>query len=141
MSTLRLGIARRRAWTYVLITVIVLFGGVPIYLANWQTSSQFHTLLEAVATVLALVTGAMALVRYYAKKSSAFLILGSGFLGTALLDGYHGLITSTFLVGHTPSTLAALSPWSGVTSRVFLSLVMCASLQVWRREVRQPRAE
>jgi signal transduction histidine kinase/CheY-like chemotaxis protein len=132
--------ARRRAWTYVLITVVVLFGGVPIYLADLQTSSQFHTLLEAVATVLALVTGAMALVRYYAKKSSAFLILGGGFLGTALLDAYHGLITSSFLVDHTPSTLSALSPWSGVTSRVFLSLVMCASLQVRKREVQRPTA-
>src|SRR6266849_4581521 len=102
MSTLPLGNARRRAWTYVLITVVVLAGGMPIYVAQWQTTAQFHTLLEAVATVLAIVTGVMALVRYYAKKSSAFLILGSGFLGTALLDGYHGLITSTFLVGHTP---------------------------------------
>ncbi len=98
-------------------------------------------MLEAVATVLAIVCGTMALVRYYAKKNSTFLILGSGFLGTALLDGYHGLITSTFLVGHTPSSLAALSPWSGVTSRVFLSLVMCASLQVWRRELQKPTAE
>src|SRR5260370_10073594 len=102
MSTLRLGDARRRAWTYVLITVILLVGGVPIYQATWLSTAQFHTLLEAVATVLALVTGTMALLRYYAKKSSTFLILVSGFLGTALLDCYHVLITSTFLVGHPP---------------------------------------
>jgi len=138
MSTLQLGDARRRAWTYVLITVVLLVGGIPIYQSRWLSTPEFHTVLESIATVLALVTGTMALVRYYAKKNSTFLILGSGFLGTALLDAYHGAITSSFLVGHTPSTLAALSPWSGVTSRVFLSLVMCASLQVWRREAREP---
>jgi len=49
------------------------------------------------------VSGAMSLVRYYTKKTSAFLLLGRRFLGTALLNGYHAAITSSFLAGRTPS--------------------------------------
>ncbi len=138
MNGLRLGQAPKRALTYVLITVALLIGGFPIYRGSWQSSAECHTLLEAIATVLALITGMMALVRYYAKKSNTFLILGGGFLGTALLDGYHTIITSSFFTVHTPSPLADLSVWTGVVARIFLAFVMCASLLVWKREQRRP---
>src|SRR5947208_4718187 len=108
MNGLQLGRAPKRALTYVLITVVLLIGGLPIYRGKWQSGAECHTLLEAMATALALITGAMALVRYYAKKSNTFLILGGGFLGTALLDGYHTLVTSTFFTGHPPSPPADL---------------------------------
>src|ERR1700674_4507979 len=68
-----------------------------IHRSTWLGSAQLHTLIEAISTLLTLTTGAMALVRYYSKKSSAYLLLGSGFLGTAILNGYHGAVTSTFL--------------------------------------------
>jgi two-component system sensor histidine kinase/response regulator len=90
--------------------------------------------------MLTLTTGAMALVRYYTKKSSAYLLLGSGFLGTSILNGYHGAITSTFLAGRTPSALAALTTWSGAVPQVFLSLILCASLVAGTREKRRPTA-
>src|ERR1700694_5706847 len=107
MQGLRLGQIQRRIWTYILIAMVLLVGGLPIYRASWQSSAEFHTLLEATAASLAFITGTMALVRYYAKKNSTFLILGAGFLGTALLDGYHALVTSSFFSGRTPSALAA----------------------------------
>jgi len=138
MNGLRLGQAPKRALTYVLITMALLIGGFPIYRGSWQSGAECHTLLEAIATVLALITGMMALVRYYAKKSNTFLILGGGFLGTALLDGYHTVITSSFFTGHTPSRLADLSVWTGVVARIFLAFVMCASLLVWKREQQRP---
>ncbi len=84
---------------------------------------------------MAFTAGAMALVRYYAKKSTAFLMLGSCFLGTGLLDACHGLITSSFFAGVAPSELAALTPWSGVISRVFMSLLMCAILLAPETEI------
>jgi signal transduction histidine kinase/DNA-binding response OmpR family regulator len=130
--------ALRRVLAYVLITVVLLIGGLPIYRGKWQSGAECHTLLEAMATVLALITGAMALVRYYAKKSNTFLILGGGVLGTALLDGYHTLVTSAFFTGHPPSSTADLSTWTGVVARMFLAFVMCASLLVWKREQHEP---
>src|ERR1700682_123324 len=109
---------------FILIGVLIavlLAGGFVFDQMTWKSNGEMHTLLETIATVLLLIGGAMSLVRYYTKKSSTFLILGSGFFGTALLNGYHGAITSSFLTGRTPSALSALSLWSGVTPRLFLA--------------------
>ena len=127
-----------RSIAYVLLLVFLLAGGVILRKMTWKSSGELHTLLETIATVLLLVNGAMALVRYYTKKSGTFLVLGCGFLGTALLNGYHAAITSSFLAGRTPSALMALTLWSGVTPRSFLSFLMCASLVAQKREVRHP---
>src|ERR1700685_374858 len=138
MAGLRPNRAQGRSLIYVLLTLILLLGGLPAHRSAWQGTSELHTLFETVATVLGFVTGAMALVRYYTKKNAMFLLLGSGFLGGALLDGYHAAVTSSFFAGHTPSALSTLTAWSGVMSRVFMSLLMCASLLAWRREKLRP---
>jgi signal transduction histidine kinase/DNA-binding response OmpR family regulator len=130
--------SRRRGWVYGLTTLVLLFGGFLLNGARWEGNAQLHTLLEAIATLLAFVTGAMALVRYYAKKRSTFLILGAGLLGTAVIDAFHTVVTSSFFTWHMPSPPATLNPWTGITSRFFLSFVVCASLMVWRREARKP---
>ncbi len=54
-------------------------------------------MLETIATVLAVVIGAMALVRYYNQKTTFYLILGSGFLCAGLLEGFHAVVTSSFV--------------------------------------------
>jgi signal transduction histidine kinase/DNA-binding response OmpR family regulator len=130
----------RRAIQYLLLAGVLFLGAYPAHRAVWRGNSELHTLLEAISSLLALTAGAMALVRYYAKKSSSFLLLGSCFLGAGLLDAYHGSITSSFLAGLTPSALSALTPWSGVVSRVFMSLLMCANLVVSNKEARRPTA-
>src|ERR1700676_4074289 len=119
-------VGTRRGCLYALLAGAVFLGSYPAHRAVWRGNAELHTLLETISSLLALTAGAMALVRYYAKKSSAFLLLGSCFLGAGLLDAYHGLITSPFLAGMTPSALSALTPWSGAVSRVFMSLLMCA---------------
>ena len=48
--------------------------------------------MEIAATILALIVGVMALVRFYSKKNSTILFVGAGFLGTAMLDGYHAVV-------------------------------------------------
>ena len=48
--------------------------------STWQSSAQLHTVMEAVATFLALLVGVMALVRFYSKKINIFLFIGAGFL-------------------------------------------------------------
>ena len=137
MEDLQSGQGRRRGWTYGLTILVLLLGGFLLHGRNWQGTAELHTLLEAIATLLALITGAMALVRYYARKSSTFLILGAGLLGTALIDAFHMLVTASFFTWHMPSPLATLSPWTGITSRFFWSSVTCASLLVWKREAGQ----
>ena len=127
--------ARGRGLVYVLLTVALLLSSFPAHRSAWQGTAGLHTLFETIATLLGFVTGAMALVRYYTKRSGMFLLLGTGFLGGALLNGYHAVITSSLLAGHTPSALSALTPWSGIMSRVFMSLLMCASVVAWKKEM------
>ena len=106
MEGLRPNHARGRSVTYVVFTLVLLIGAIPAHRSTWQGNAELHTLFETVATLLGFVTGAMALVRYYTKKNSMFLLLGSGFLGEAILDGCHAFVMSSFFARHAPSALS-----------------------------------
>ena len=133
-------LARRRALQYVLLTGAVFLGVYPAHRAAWRGTPELHTLFETISALLALMVGALALVRYYAKKNSSFLLLGTCFLGAGVLDAYHTLITSSFFAGYTRSALSSLIPWSGIASRVFMSLLMCAILFAWKTKATRPGA-
>jgi PAS domain S-box-containing protein len=98
--------------------------GVIVQGVRWHGNAELHTLIETVSTLLALMGSAIALTRYYTRKTAMYLLLGSGLLGAALLDGYHATITSSFLSGQTASAHGIVTPWSGVAPRVFLSLLL-----------------
>jgi PAS domain-containing protein len=104
--------------------------------STWQGNIHLHTSMEVVAALLALIVGSLALVRFYAQKNTLFLFIGTGFIGTGLLDGYHALVTSSYFSAHFPSKLDSLIPWSWISSRVFLSIMLCLSWVAWRRESR-----
>jgi len=88
------------------------------------------------STLLALIVSALALIRFYSRKDNTFLFVGLGFIGTGLLDGYHGLVTSSFLSEYLPSSLQTLVPWSWLASRLFLSVLLWLSCVFWNREQR-----
>ncbi|MCU0981257.1 MAG: methyl-accepting chemotaxis protein, partial [Pirellulaceae bacterium] len=104
--------------------------------SSWHGSAELHTLMEVAATLLALLVGAMALVRFYSRKTNLFLFVGTGFLGTGFLDGYHGVVTSTWFRGFLTSELGSLIPWSWIASRLFLSVFLWISWLAWKREER-----
>lgn len=128
----------KRQLAYVVISIVLL--SVAPLVSRWQlqTTAVFHTLLETICSELALITGCMALVRYYTKKDAPFLILGSGFLGAALHDAYHAVVASSMLTSMSHSAPSSVITWSGATSRVFLSLLMLASVLVGRSEDQKP---
>jgi diguanylate cyclase (GGDEF)-like protein len=138
MESLPPKLARRRGLVYVILTLALLLGGFPAHRCTWQGTADLHTWFETISILLGLVTGAIALVRYYTKKTGMFLLLGTGFLGGALLDSYHGLVTSSFMAGHIPAALSGLTPWSGIMSPAFLSVLLCASVVAWKRETLRP---
>ena len=105
----------RKVTTAVLLTVVLTAAAPLVSRLTWRANGEFHTFLEVIATQLALTTGAIALVRYYAKRSGMFLLIGVGFLGAGLLDAYHALITSSFMAGRTPSALSALTCTTGIS--------------------------
>lgn len=101
-------------------------GSLLIHRFQWQGSRELHTLLETIATVLALMAGVIAIMCHYARKRPDYLLLGCGFLGTALFDGWHAVITSSWCEVCTASSLRTITSWSGITSRVYLSSLMCS---------------
>jgi PAS domain S-box-containing protein len=129
-------VARRRAVTYWVVGLGLTLGYAVTRGSAWQGGVQLHTLMETVATLLAATVGAMALVRFYTKKDNTFLLIAVGFLGTAFLDGYHAVVTSTAFRPYMPSDLPSLIPWSWVASRQFLSIFMFLSWLAWLREDR-----
>lgn len=90
----------------------------------WQGTRELHTNMEIVATLLAGIVGVLALVRFYSEKNYTYLFLAAGFMGTALLDGYHAIVTSKLLNYLMPSPPESLIPWSWNASRTFLAILM-----------------
>lgn len=129
-------VARHRAITYWVVGLGLTLTYAVTRGSAWVGSVQLHTLMETVATLLAAIVGAMALVRFYTRKDTTFLLIGVGFLGTAFLDGFHAVVTSTAFRPYMPSELPSLIPWSWVASRQFLSILMFLSWLAWWREDR-----
>ena len=70
---------RRRVIVYWLLALGLVIGYGMLRGSTWQSSAEFHTLIEAMATELALMVGIMALVRYYSRKSITILYIGTRF--------------------------------------------------------------
>lgn len=96
--------------------------------ADWRITAELHTVIEAVATVLALMCGSAALVRYHTRQEGLFLFVGVAFLGAGLLDGYHAVVTATELVGWMPTHAQDLIPWSWGASRFYLGAVLLVGM-------------
>ncbi len=103
---------------------LLVFALVAVQLLSWQGSQELHTIMEVVATLLAAIVGALAFVRFYSSKNSVYLFLATGFVGTALLDGCHAVVTSSLLSYLMPSPPDSLIPWSWNASRTFLAILM-----------------
>lgn len=131
---------RQKFWMYVTSAVILTALGIALQPAGWKGTAQLHTLMELAATMLAMIIGVVAMIRFYSKKQNAYLFVGIGFFGTAFLDGYHAVVTSSFFSQYLPSGLAALIPWSWNASRTFLAVLMVLSVWAWRREQRMGAA-
>ena len=117
-------IRNKRIQTYLIVTVVLSLGCVLLSGSSWHGTNQLHTLMEVLATTLALFVGVLALLRFYSKGGTDFLILGSGFIGVSLLDGYHAIVTSIWFKSEFPSELPSLITWSWLSSRMFLAAVL-----------------
>lgn len=126
----------RRCILYITLIILLAAASPLLAMLGWSTDPAFHTNLEVIATVLALINGGLALARFYSRKSPTFLFIGTGFLGTALFDGYHAVVTSTAIAPKLPSVPGTLLPWSWSASRLFLSVLLLLSYVLWRRAQR-----
>ncbi|OWA34644.1 hypothetical protein B9G55_15605 [Saccharibacillus sp. O16] len=132
-------IARNRAWGYAALFLVLALAEIPLRSIAWQGGNVLHTSMEIMATMLAAFIGILALVYYYTQNQTSMLLIGSGFLGTALLDGYHAIVTSPFFADVFPSVSSSLVAWSWLASRMFLSVLLVLAWLFWTR--RQSEAD
>ncbi len=126
-----------RALTY--IGFFVGLWGVHLLLrdSSLQGSAELHALIEAIATLLALFIGITALVLFfYREETNLYLFIGIGFLGTGLLDGCHAIVSSPSFAHFLLPTFPSLILWSGIASRLFLSVCLWLSWRAWKSDAR-----
>src|SRR5262249_15393163 len=119
-----------RAWkrqlAYVVLGVVLLSAAPLVSRSHVQTTAVVHNLLETICSELALITGCIALVRYYTKRYAPFLILSSAFLTARLHAASHALVHASMITSLSPSASSSVITWSRSTSPVFLSPLMLA---------------
>jgi len=129
-------VERRRITLYWLVGAAFALGYAVTRNSEWHGSAFLHTHLESLATLLAAVVGIMALVRFYSRRENTFLFIGTGFLGTSVLDACHDVITAYAVSSLTLADLESPFMWSWVASRQFLSIMLFFSWAAWLREHR-----
>lgn len=127
-------VAKTRNAVYAVVFSVLIACAYLLRNIQWQSSAELHTVIETIATLLAFFVGAVALAHYHTNGKIKFLFIGSGFVGTAFLDGYHTIVTSTWFHHLWPSPLPALLSWSWNASRIFLSVLLFLSWVVWKQE-------
>ncbi len=118
---------------YFYITFIVLILAAIIArsgIITWTHSSLTHSMLQSVATVIAFFCGTAALYRYYNNefKSNMLLFIGAGFLGTAVIDAYHTIVTTVWFANTFPNVPSTVARWSWLATRLVLSILLFLSL-------------
>ncbi len=69
-------IALQRGWSYMAVALGAIALSVAGQFVRWQSTVEFHTVLEAVAATLALVVAAAAPFRYYSQADAKYLFIG-----------------------------------------------------------------
>lgn len=126
---------RHRTTIYLIVITLLPFSHWWAQQIDWQGNLELHTLLEAVSTLLAWLIGSAALIHYYANKQATFLLIATGFLGAALLDSHHAILTSHLFVDSFPTNSTVII-WNWDFSRLFLAILLCLSWFSWHRQQR-----
>lgn len=116
---------------FIVVTLLLLLTAIPLRSFVWFGSLDLHTNMELIATLLAVVISCIALVHFYSDKTYMYLFIGVGFLGTALLDGFHAIVTADIFVHLFPARLFVLITWSWLASRFFISFYLARSYYRW----------
>lgn len=103
---------------------------------EWVGEQGSHTLQETVALMLAMGVALISLLRYYSRKTDTFLLLGTAFLGTAILDVYHAVSTSQLFTDSLVTDQFSAGPWSWLASRIFLGMFLFWLSMPWSRPER-----
>ena len=131
----------RTATIYWLLLAVLFAGAIVLRRFPFDDNEARHVIWEFISTTLALIVGSLSLVRFYSKKQETFLFIGTGFLGTGLLNGYHAVMTSAPIGGAaTGLETADGAAWTWTASRLFLSMFLFGSVFLWSDESESGRS-
>ena len=134
------GPAGRWALAFALIAVFCFCAHFVLHGATWESGSILHTLSEVTGTALAAFVAILAFVRYVSQRCNPLLFISTGFAGAAVLQGYHTLLTSFQAFLPSALSLPTAIPWSWLTERVFLGLMLFLGYLSAEREARSRRS-
>lgn len=126
--------ARAAAYFTLVAGLLLLF--VALRDASWTVDASLPRTFELAASLMALIVGILALVRYYSRKNDTLLLIGAAMIGVSVLDTYHLFVTTGIQLPLMPQDHHVTEPWSWFSSRMFLSIMMFWSFTAWRRENR-----
>ncbi len=106
--------------------------------ADWISGPILYGTLEALSACLALVVGALALVRFYSRKQETILFIGTGFLGTGFLDLFPAVLATGWMGTRTAEELEGLATWSFTASGTYLSVFLFSGWIAWHRRKKKP---
>jgi signal transduction histidine kinase/CheY-like chemotaxis protein len=119
---------KSRVYTYVILAFGLVLGrllspgAIP-----WHYTERLYIINEFTASLIALFVGLLALVRFFTRKNIPFLFISTGFIGTALLDGYQALVS-----GLIDELWLPVDSWN--VSSTFVAILLTGSWLAWRRE-------
>ncbi len=123
-----------RSKIYWIVAITLSTGAIFLSDSEWKSTIELHTLMEVMATIFSLFVGGLALLKYYSRGGTDFLVFGAGFIGVSLLDGYHAMVSSIWFKAYLPSDLPSLIPWSWLASRFVISLLFLILYIIYKRE-------
>jgi len=123
---------RRKVSFIVLVAILVILFFISSQLDILGTL-EMHTSIEVISMAMTFFVGATTLARFYSRKNNLLIFLGAAFLGTAILDGYHVLVTSKYFISTFSESPTSISAWSWTASRLYLAVMLWLSIVVTNR--------
>jgi two-component system cell cycle sensor histidine kinase/response regulator CckA len=110
------GSGRGRLVVYVVLVLAAAAAAEFAVASGWSGSAGGFGVAEIVAAVLGLATGLLAILLTSMHRNAAAMVVGTGFIGTAVLDGYNAMLAFTM-----PATGAEMAAWVGTAARLLLA--------------------
>ena len=120
-----------RVTAFCVVFIVFLLSGIVTDNIVWAAHSTLsHSLIQSVATVIALFCGIAAIYRFYTGQpgNNMLLFIGVGFMGTFLIDIYHTVVTASWFQHAFPLIPPTVAEWSWFATRAFLSVLLILSL-------------
>ena len=124
-----------RLSAYCITAAAMIIGAFAFSGTQWQSSAYEHTTGEAAVTLLAALIGAIAVLRYCARRSGPVLLIACGFLGTAAINGVHTYVTTESYIAYMPYDFGLLMGMSDMAVQQLLAIVLLSSALAGHRRV------